>query len=92
MTVQACDAGAKATTGTAKARLSLGGAPLRAEQFRTARQKFPSATPAAVACAVYGKDKVTQADERNMVDPVDGWAAPTAHPAPNPAKGACAKL
>jgi hypothetical protein len=88
--VKACDAGATATAGAPKARLSLGGAPLRAEQFRRLRVTQPGVTQAVAACAVYGADPVTAADERNMIDPVEGWTAPTTHPVPDPAAGACA--
>lgn len=88
--VQACDAGAAATAGAPKARLSLGGAPLRAEQFRQLRVLHPEVPQAQVACSVYGADPLTQADDRNMVDPVGGWAAPKAHPVPDPSKGPCA--
>jgi len=88
--VKACDAGAAATAGAPKARLSLGGAPLRAEQFRHLRVTQPGVTQAVAACAVYGADPITSADERNMIDPVEGWTAPTAHPVPDPTVGACA--
>jgi len=88
--VQACDAGAAATAGAPKARLSLGGAPLRAEQFRQLRVLHPEVPQPQVACSVYGADPLTKADDRNMVDPVGGWAAPKAHPVPDPSKGPCA--
>jgi hypothetical protein len=88
VTMSACDPGAQATTNDGAPRLALGGAPLRAEQFRLLMDGTSAPTAEVAACAVYGADPVSMNDERGMLDPSTGWAAPTAHPVPDVA--ACA--
>lgn len=90
VTVSACDPGtapAAATTGHA----SLGGAPLRAEQFRLLLLAAEPTLPVAqAACAVFGSDDITLADDRGVIDAVVGWQAPVNHPAPDPNRIGCA--
>jgi hypothetical protein len=90
ITIDACDPGASVATNDGKPRLSLGGAPLRAEQFHQTASKQMQLRASQVACSVYGTDKVTLADERGIVDLPTGWKAPAAHPAPNPLAAGCA--
>jgi hypothetical protein len=89
VTISACDPGASVLSNDGKPRLSLGGAPLRAEQFRRLSTSQPQLAADQAACSVYGSDPVTLADERGMVDGVKGWKAPDAHPAPNPSAPGC---
>ena len=89
-TVSACDPGESVPTNSGVAALSLGGAPLRAAQFGLLRLADPTLDPAQVACAVFGNDAITAADERSLVDPPEGWAALFAHPAPDLARPDCA--
>ncbi|MEI8239938.1 MAG: hypothetical protein WCI22_11000, partial [Actinomycetota bacterium] len=88
--ISACDPGAAAKTNTGKPRLSLGGAPLRSEQYRQLVYAQHQLTPVAAACAVYGSDKVTIVDERLVVDLPSGWKALGQHPVPNPGASKCA--
>jgi hypothetical protein len=88
--IDACDPGASVKTNNGKPRLSLGGAPLRAEQYHQVIYAQPQLSPAQVACAVYGNDKVAMADERLVVDLPSGWKALGQHPAPNPLGSGCA--
>lgn len=90
--IDACDPGATAITNTGVPPLSLGGAPLRSEQYRQLLAAQPTLSPAQAACAVYGGDNVSASDERWIVDPIEGWAAPGAHPAADPSRAACAGL
>ncbi len=78
VTVNACDP-SEIATNDGKFSLSLGGAPLRAEQFADLMSKEPTPSDSLAACAVYNADVVTVADERAMIDPVDGWTAPANH-------------
>jgi hypothetical protein len=89
ITVKACDPGASVATNDGAVRLSLGGAPLRVEQYRRLLDAQSTLTPRQAACAVYSIDPVTIADERGLVDPVAGWPAPDAHPAPDPVAMGC---
>jgi hypothetical protein len=89
ITVNACDPGATVATNDGAPRLSLGAAPLRVEQYRRLLDAQSTLTPRQAACAVYGSDQVTIADERDMVDPVEGWLAPDAHPVPDPVAMGC---
>lgn len=83
VTLSACDPGDQAVTNDGSMPLSLGGAPLRAEQFRILMDATPAPNAEVAACAVYGADPVTAADERGMLDGSTGWPAPSAHPAPD---------
>ncbi len=89
LTVTACDPGEAVATNDGRVRLSLGGAPLRAEQYRQLQIAYPQLSPQQLACAVYGADAVTTADERSLIDPVGGWAAVAAHPAADPNAAGC---
>ncbi len=89
ITVSACDPGDTVGTNDGRARLSLGGAPLRSEQFHRLVAAYPQLSAAQLACAVFAGDGVSAGDERGMVDPVEGWAAPNAHPAPDPNQPGC---
>ncbi len=83
VTLSACDPGEQAVTNDGALRLSLGGAPLRAEQFRLLMDVATPPNADVAACAVYGADSVSMNDERGMLDASTGWAAPGAHPAPD---------
>ena len=85
--VRACDPGEAVATNDGSFRLSLGASPLRTEQFRLLRATQPTLDAPTAACAVYVVDPVTMADERGLVDPAEGWAAPSAHAAPS--RGSC---
>jgi hypothetical protein len=89
ISVTACDPGELVASNDGRARLSLGGAPLRSEQFRQLAAAYPQLAPTQLACAVYGTDDVSPADERAVVDPVGGWTAPANHPPPDPNGGGC---
>lgn len=82
--IKACDPGIAIATNHGVAPLATGGAPLRSEQFRLLLAAQPTLTWAQAACAVYGADSVSMADERSVVDPIEGWLAPASHPAPDP--------
>ena len=90
LTISACDPGDTVASSDGRVRLSLGGAPLRAEQFHQLQVTHPQISEQQLACSVYGSDSVSQADERSLIDPVGGWIAPTAHPAPDPNRAGCA--
>ena len=91
VTVTACDPGEAVATNDSAPRLSLGGAPLRIEQYRRLMDSDDALTPRQAACAVYaGDDPLTGDDERGMVDPVDGWTRPDSHPLPDPVASGCA--
>ena len=89
LTVNACDPGPTVATNDGAPRLSLGGAPLRSEQFRTLLDQQPALGESVAACAVYGSDPVSMADERGIIDGLDGWSAPAAHPTPDPLANGC---
>jgi hypothetical protein len=89
ITISACDPGDTIATNDGRARLTLGGAPLRSEQFHRLAVAFPQLSPVQLACAVFAGDAVSTGDERGLVDPVGGWAAPAAHPAPDPNQAGC---
>ncbi|MDO8391101.1 MAG: hypothetical protein Q7V57_11480 [Actinomycetota bacterium] len=89
LTVSACDPGAAIATNDGRTRLSLGGAPLRAEQFRHLLQAYPQLTSQQLACAVFGADSVGTGDERGILDPLEGWGALAAHPAGDPNAAGC---
>lgn len=90
VTVNSCDPGEAVPTNDGRGRLSLGGAPLRAEQYRQLMAAQSGLPPSQAACAVYGGDQVSLADERGVIDPVSGWPPPAAHPAPDPNRLGCA--
>ncbi|MDP2028207.1 MAG: hypothetical protein Q8K12_01015 [Thiobacillus sp.] len=90
VTVNSCDPGEAVPTNDGRGRLSLGGAPLRAEQYRQLLAAQPALPASQAACAVYGGDQVTLADERGVIDPVSGWPPPAAHPTPDPNRLGCA--
>lgn len=89
VTVNACDPGPTVATNDGGPRLSLGGAPLRSEQFRTLLDQQPALGEPVAACAVYGADSVSIADERGIIDGLEGWTALAAHPAPDPLANGC---
>ena len=90
VTVAACDPGTTIATNSGRAHLSLGGAPLDSEQYHSLAVAFSTLPPSQLACAAYGDDNVSAADERGVVDPLGGWAVPAGHPAPDPNEGGCA--
>ena len=90
ITISACDLGLSFPTNNGQLPLSLGGAPLRSEQFRLLLIAQPTLTKAQAACAVYGGDTVSVSDERLVADAIEGWSVPAAHPAPDPTRAECA--
>ncbi len=88
--INACDPGPGVATNDGHGYLALGGAPLRAEQYRQLLVAQPALPPAQAACAVYGGDSVSLADERGVIDNADGWPVPAAHPIPDPNRLGCA--
>jgi hypothetical protein len=90
--IHACDPGEGVPTNAGTTSLAFGGAPLRVQQFVELTLAKRSIAAAQAACAVYGDDPVTLADERPLFDPTSGWTAPSNHPAPDPASPACAAL
>jgi hypothetical protein len=90
LAINACDPGVAVPTNNGLPPLTLGGAPLRSEQYRLLIVATPTLPKAQAACAVYSSDNVSPADERLVVDPVEGWLAPAAHPAPDPGRADCA--
>ena len=89
ITVSACDPGQPVASNDGRARLTLGGAPLRSEQFHQLLAAYPQVPAAQLACAVFGTDSVSPADERSLVDTASGWAAPATHPSPDPNRVGC---
>lgn len=88
--VSACDPGASVPTNDGRARLSLGGAPLRAAQYAAVVDGLTGAdADELAACAVYGTDAVTTEDERPLVDGPDGWPRVAAHGTPDPTAAGC---
>ena len=90
LAINACDPGVAVQTNNGLPPLTLGGAPLRSEQYRLLIVATPTLPKAQAACAVYGGDNVSANDERLVVDPAEGWLAPTAHPVPDPSRADCA--
>ncbi|MEQ1874688.1 MAG: hypothetical protein ABL953_13285 [Ilumatobacteraceae bacterium] len=90
LAITACDPGVAVPTNNGLPPLTLGGAPLRSEQYRLLLVATPTLPKAQAACAVYGADNVSANDERMVVDPVGGWLAHTAHPTPDPSRSDCA--
>ena len=88
--INACDPGIEVPTNAGRGYLALGGAPLRAEQYRLLLEAQPSLSRVQAACAVFGDDSVSSADERGVIDNGDVWPAPAAHPAPDPNRLGCA--
>jgi hypothetical protein len=88
--INACDPGQGVATNDGHGYLVLGGAPLRAEQYHQLLVAQPALPPTQAACAVYGGDTVSLADERGVIDNADGWPVPAAHPAPDPNRLGCA--
>ncbi len=88
--ISACDLGLAVPMNNGQVPLSLGGAPLRSEQYRLLRIADPALTNSQAACAVYGGDTVSAADERLVVDVTGSWPAPAAHPAPDASRAECA--
>lgn len=89
ISIEVCDPGTRAVTNDGGSRLLLGGAPLRNEQFRRVLDAAPTLSLLQAACLVYGADPVSVADERGVIDSVDGWSAPDAHPPIDPLNPAC---
>lgn len=90
--INACDPGPGVPTTSGVGYLGLGGAPLRAEQFRLLLAAQPMLPPAQAACAVFGGDGVSIADERGVIDDAQGWSAPANHPLPDPNRLGCAPV
>lgn len=88
--INACDPGAQAVQATGLAHLALGAAPLRSEQYRLLLVSQPTLAPAQAACAVFGADTVSLADERGVIDSPEGWTTPANHPLPDPNRLGCA--
>lgn len=89
ISIEVCDPGTRAVTNDGGSRLLLGGAPLRNEQFRRILDQEPTLSLLQAACLVYGIDPVSVADERGVIDSIDGWPAPSAHPPIDPLNPAC---
>lgn len=89
ISISACDPGVAVPTNDGRARLTLGGAPLRAEQFRLLVAQQPTLPVAQLACAVFGGDDVVVADDRGVIDATNVWPAPAAHPAADPNRLGC---
>ncbi len=90
--INACDPGAGVPTTSGIGYLALGGAPLRAEQYRLLLEAQPTLPTAQAACAVFGGDPVSMADERGVMDNAEGWPAPANHPLPDPNRVGCAPV
>jgi hypothetical protein len=88
--INSCDPGPGVPTNAGRGYLALGGAPLRAEQYHQLVVAQPTLPPTQAACAVYGGDSVSLADERGVIDNADGWPVPAAHPLPDPNRLGCA--
>ncbi len=90
VTVRACDP-EKVATNDGAFSPSLGGGPLRAEQYAGLLESKDPPTDVVAACMVYSapSDTISAADERGLVDQVDGWAAPAAHPIDPATRAAC---
>ncbi len=88
--INACDPGPGVPTTSGVGYLALGGAPLRAEQYRLLMDAQPTLPTAQAACAVFGGDPVSMADERGVMDNAEGWPAPANHPLPDPNRLGCA--
>ena len=91
ISISACDPGDSVATNDGRVRLTLGGAPLRSEQFHRLVATYPQLPATQLACAVFSGDGVSPGDERGVIDPVGGWAAPMAHPAPDPNQPGCSQ-
>jgi len=89
ISIEVCDPGTRAVTNDGGSRLVLGGAPLRNEQYRRVLDQDPSLSLLQAACLVYGADPVTLADERGVIDSIDGWVAPDLHPPIDPLNPLC---
>ena len=87
--INACDPGPGVPTNGGTAHLGLGGAPLRAEQFRLLLDGQPTLPRSQAACAVYGDDSVSMADERSVIEDENGWPAPASHPLADPNRLGC---
>lgn len=87
--INACDPGVGVPTTSGTGYLALGGAPLRAEQYRLLMEAQPTLSSAQAACAVFGGDGVSVADERGVMDNAGGWPAPANHPLPDPNRLGC---
>jgi len=87
--ISACDPGVAVLTNSQPAVLSLGGAPLRSEQYRLLLITQPTLTKAQAACAVYGGDNVSLEDDRLVGDTIEPWLRPAAHPAPDATRADC---
>lgn len=90
--ISACDPGDAVDTRASTPRPSLGGAMLRSEQFRVLRAARPELTDPRVACAVFGADPISVADDRPLLDGLEAWVAPSTHPAPDPDRADCLTL
>ena len=88
--ISACDPGPGVSTNAGGMHLALGGAPLRAEQYRILMEGQPTVPATQAACAVNGGDSVSLADERGVIEDGNGWPAPANHPLPDPNRIGCA--
>lgn len=89
LTINACDPGAAVATSDGAAVPGLGGAPLHSEVLRLLLEQDPTLDLATAACAAAEVGPVSMADERGVVDPVGGWAAPATHGLPDPVASGC---
>ena len=92
ISISACDPGVAVPTNDGRPRLTLGGAPLRAEQFRLLVAQQPTLPPGQLACAVFGGDDVGTSDDRSVIDVTNVWPAPAAHPAADPNRLGCVPI
>lgn len=88
--INACDPGTTIATNHGVPPLTLGGAPLRSEQYRLLMAFQPFLAKAQVASAAYSSDSVLASDERWIVDAPEGWLAPAAHSSPDLGRADCA--
>lgn len=89
LTINACDPGVAVPTSDGAPLPGLGGAPLQSEVMRLLIEQDPTLDLATAACAAATVGPVSMADERGVVDPVGGWAAPAAHGLPDPVATGC---
>lgn len=89
LSISACDPGLAVQTNHGLPSLTLGGAPLRSEQYRLLIVAQPAMPRTQAACAVYGGDSVSINDERPVLDGVEGWLVPAVHPSPDPNRAGC---
>ena len=75
LTITACDPGADQPTNNGLQHLTLGAAPLRAEQYRELLMAQPQLRPTQAACVLYGNDPVSLTDERGPSETITSLMA-----------------